>query len=94
MLNKELKKFRKQIDVADKKLVKVLSERFKVSKKVGRYKAKYDLPAQDKKREVEMFATRNLWAKKLKVDENLTEQIFKLIIKTVRKKHKDLKNNK
>ena len=58
---------------------------------MGCYKAKNNLPAQDKKREKEMFEARKLWAKKIKVDENLIEQVFKFITKTVCKKHKIIK---
>jgi len=60
---KTIKKLREQIDEIDKKLLKILSERFRVTQRVGEYKKRHKLPALDKKREKEIFQKRELLAK-------------------------------
>lgn len=99
MLNKntkgeEIKRLRVGIDKIDKEIVALLGERFKWTKKVGEYKAKYDLPAMDKAREEQVFKDRRTWAKKFGVDEDFAEALFKSIIKSVRQKHADIKSAK
>ncbi len=89
-----IKKFRKNIDKIDRKLIFVLAERFRLTEKVGEYKAKYDLPVKDPVREQEMFTERRLWAKELGIDKNVVDKIFNLIIKSVRQKHKIIKKVK
>lgn len=89
----ELKKLRQEIDKIDKKLLKILAERFALTNEVGRYKKKHKLGVCDSQREKEMFKKRNLWAKKFNLDQNLVKEIFKLIIKTTRRKHKKIFEN-
>jgi len=88
---KTIKKLREQIDEIDKKLLKILSERFRVTQRVGEYKKRHKLPALDKKREKEIFQKRELLAKKLNLDPLLVKQIFTLIIKNVKKRHREIK---
>jgi len=88
---KTIKKLREQIDEIDKKLLKTLAERFKVTQRVGEYKKRHKLPALDKKREKEIFQKRELLAKKLNLDPLLVKQIFTLIIKNVKKRHREIK---
>ncbi|MDO8603972.1 MAG: chorismate mutase [bacterium] len=90
----EIKKLRAGIDKIDKEIIALLGERFKWTKKVGEYKAKYDLPAKDVAREQQVFSDRRLWAKKFGVDEDFAVEIFKAIIKSVRQKHTAIKNTK
>jgi len=89
-----LEKLRQQIDKIDKRLLEVLSERFKVARKIGIFKEKHNLPVCDKKREKDIFRKRNLQAQKLKLDPVLVEKIFKLIIEKVKENHKAIKNSK
>ncbi len=89
-----LKNLRQKIDKIDQKLIKILAERFKITKKVGEYKKKYHLPVSDKKREKEIFLNRKLLAKKFGLDPILVERIFKLIIKNVKKRHREIKKEK
>lgn len=89
MLN--LKNFRQKLDKIDKKLLKVLAERFKVTHKVGIFKKKHNLSACDKKREKEIFQERKLSAKEFNLDPFLIEKIFKLIIKKVKENHRKIK---
>jgi len=88
---KTIKKLREQIDEIDKKLLKILSERFRVTQRVGEYKKRHKLPALDKKREKEIFQKRELLAKKLNLDPLLVKQIFTLIIENVKKRHREIK---
>lgn len=86
-MSNALQKLRKEIDVIDRQIMSALARRFKVTHKVGIYKAKHNLPPLDKKREEEVFAYKKLLALKYKLDSVLIEKIFKLIISEVRKNH-------
>ncbi|MCD6284257.1 chorismate mutase [bacterium] len=88
---KTIKKLREQIDEIDKKLLRILAERFRVTQRVGEYKKRHKLPALDKKREKEIFQKRELLAKKLNLDPLLVKQIFTLIIENVKKRHREIK---
>jgi len=85
-----IKKLRAQIDKIDEKLLKILAERFKITQKVGEYKKKYKLPVIDREREKEIFQKRKLLAEKLGLDALMVKQIFHLIIKNVKKKHRQI----
>lgn len=84
----KLGKLRKQIDKTDKKLLKVLAERFVLTREVGEYKKEANLPAKDKVREKQIFAQRKKWAEELGLDTSLVEKLFQLIIKKVCREHK------
>lgn len=88
----EIKKLRVGIDKIDKEIVALLGERFKWTKRVGEYKAKYDLPAKDQTREDQVYKDRRIWAKKFSVDEDFVGVLFKAIIKSVRRKHTAIRN--
>ena len=80
-----LQKMRSQIDKIDQELIEVLARRFSVAKKVGQYKTKHQLPAQDKARERQMLLQRKDWAKKYGLSPSLVKNIFCLIIEKVAK---------
>ncbi|MFH1657403.1 MAG: chorismate mutase [bacterium] len=84
----KLEKLRGQIDKIDKKLLKILAERFVLTRKVGEYKKEASLPARDKVREKQVFAQRKKWAEELDIDRSLVEKLFQLIIKKVCREHK------
>jgi monofunctional chorismate mutase len=92
MLN--LKNLREKLDKIDKKLLKVLAERFEISHKVGIYKKEKNLPVLDRKREEQIFRQRKLQAQELNLDPILIEKIFKMIIKKVKENHKKMKHEK
>lgn len=91
---KTLKILRNKIDKIDEQIIKLLAKRFKLTERVGIYKTKKHLPLRDERREKKIFSQRKLWAKKLNVEQELVNQIFKLIIKIVRKNHKKILNKK
>ncbi|PIV46021.1 chorismate mutase [bacterium (Candidatus Moisslbacteria) CG02_land_8_20_14_3_00_36_53] len=93
-MDNDLKKYRKIIDSLDKKLIWILSQRFKVTQKIGEYKAKNNLPIQDKKREEEALESRKSLAQKLNLDPDLISEIFKLVFKCTRKNHKKIKEKR
>ncbi len=84
----KLEKLRGQIDKTDKKLLKVLAERFVLTRKVGEYKKEANLPDKDKIREKQVFTQRKKWAEELDIDHSLVEKLFQLIIKKVCQEHK------
>jgi len=90
----EFKKLRQQIDKTDKQLLKVLADRFVLTKKMGEYKKEHKLKSQDEKREKQIFAQREKWAKELGLDSVLVKKLFKLVIKKVCQNHKKIKNDK
>ena len=83
-----LKELRKQIDETDERLLRILGERFVLTEKVGEYKRKHQLEAQDKEREEQVFIQREEWAKEFGIDHSLVKQLFQLIIKKVCQDHK------
>ena len=88
----DLKKMRQQIDEIDRELLIILAKRFEVTKKVGEYKAKHNLPSKDPAREKQIFEEKKAMARKLDLNFTLVEQIFKLIIGDVRQRHNKIKN--
>lgn len=92
MKKSDLNKLRKEIDKADKKLLKSLAERFEITKNVGLYKKDFNLPPLDKKREKVVFQKKEELAKKLNLNPLLIKKIYRLIIEEVKKNHKKIKN--
>lgn len=93
-MQNKLKKLRSEINDIDRKILIDLKHRFRVTRKIGTYKAKYNLPPQDKKREAEISKIRNELAGKFGLDRVLVEKIFKIIISSVRREHKFKIDNK
>jgi chorismate mutase len=88
-MSRELIELRKKIDGLDRRLVKVLAERFFLTEKVGIYKKKNKLKPYDKKRETEMMDARKEWAEKYRLDPAAAKKIFQFIIRIVREKHRE-----
>ncbi|QJC37887.1 bifunctional chorismate mutase/prephenate dehydrogenase [Enterobacteriaceae endosymbiont of Donacia bicoloricornis] len=79
MLNK-LNLLRNEIDNLDLKLLKILSKRFELVKKIGAIKNKYGLPLYDPKREKDIINLKKKEAKKIGISANFIEKIFYRII--------------
>jgi len=71
-----LEKYRKEIDKIDSKISKLLNQRFKVVKQVGKFKQKNSIKVTDKSRESQVL-------KKFKKQE--IKEVFKTIIKQAKK---------
>lgn len=93
-MSSELQKLRQKIDKIDKKLLKTLAERFKITQKIGEYKKRYSLPLMDKERERQLLKNLDNLAKKLGLGQKLVREIFQAIIKTVRANHQKIKKRK
>ncbi len=91
-MSNTLKDLRKEIDALDRELVAILARRFKITHKVGVYKAQHTLPSFDKKREIEILEHKKLFAIKHNINPLLVEKIFKLIMAETRKNHRHEKN--
>ncbi len=85
----KLEDYRKKIDSIDEELIKLLSLRFKITRKVGEYKRENNLPAEDIKREERIREKREDMAKLLEIDTSLLNDIFSLIIKRVKEEHRN-----
>jgi len=82
-----LRDFRESIDNIDAALVFLLAERFKVTQKVGAYKATAGLPAADPGREAAQVARLRALAMTAKLDPEFSEKFLRFIIDEVIRHH-------
>ncbi len=80
MTKKNLDSLRDKVDFIDKKLVHLLAERFKIIKKIAKYKKRHNLPIMDFKRVKEMQKLRLKFAKPFRVPPKMITHIFKDLI--------------
>lgn len=93
MVEKKLKKdslnkLRKKIDLLDENLLKTLAERRKTVEEIFVIKKEFNLPARNKSREKEMLGKRKKLAKRLNLNADFAEKLFKLFIRTSLKENK------
>jgi chorismate mutase len=79
--------FRDSIDNIDAALVHLLAERFKITQKVGAYKAQMKLPPADSAREAAQIARLRTLASSAKLDPEFTEKFLRFIIDEVIRHH-------
>jgi chorismate mutase len=82
-----LAEFRSSIDNIDAALVHMLAERFKITQKVGAYKAKVGLPAADPGRETAQIDRLRALAASAQLDPEFTEKFLRFIIEEVIRHH-------
>jgi chorismate mutase len=87
----KLSEYRESIDNIDAALVFLLSERFKVTKKVGLYKKAHDLPPADKTREREQVRRLRELAKAAKLDPDFSEKFINFVIEEVIRNHEKIR---
>ncbi len=87
-----LKEYRESIDNIDAALVYLLSERFKITQRVGLHKKAHDLPPADKAREAEQIARLRRLAADAKLDPDFTEKFLTFIIQEVIRNHEALRD--
>ena len=92
--NLQLMEYRNSIDNIDAALVFLLSERFKITQKVGILKANNTLPPADKSREAKQVVRLRELAQEAALDPALIEQIFKFIVAKVVQNHEKLRGEK
>jgi chorismate mutase len=82
-----LAEYRRSIDNIDAALVFLLAERFKVTQKVGAFKAETGLPPADPKREEEQIARLRALAADAELDPEFSEKFLRFIIDEVIRHH-------
>ena len=82
--------FRKSLDNIDEAIVILLAERFRITEKIGRLKAKKNLPPQDKTREKEKLEKLSQIARSHGLEPLLIRRLFRLIFNQVVKNHKKI----
>ena len=88
----QLLEFRDSIDNIDAALVHLLAERFKITQKVGHFKAEHTLPPADKNREAAQVAHLRELAEASDLDPDFAERILNFIIAEVIKNHEQIKD--
>lgn len=79
--------YRASIDDIDASLVKLLGERFKITKQVGIYKARVGLPAADPEREAAQIVRLREVAASVDLDPSFSEKLLRLVFAEVRREH-------
>ncbi|MGD8327560.1 MAG: chorismate mutase [Sphingomonadales bacterium] len=92
-MTEQLEEFRQSIDNIDAALVFMLAERFKITKRVGAYKAEKGLPPADKNREAEQIARLRQLALDANLDPDFSEKLLQFIIKEVIRHHEQAKKS-
>ena len=86
----ELESLRQQIDAVDERLVALLAERFRITRRVGRIKADRGLPPQDALREAQIDAKIRRLANEFDLDEGMVSDVLRAVIDRVVAEHKEL----
>jgi chorismate mutase len=87
----QLKEFRASIDNLDAALIYLLSERFKLTKKVGEFKRDHDLPPADPAREKVQIARLRELAQASHLDPDFAEGLLRFIIDEVIRNHEHIR---
>ena len=90
---KQLKKYRDSIDNIDAAMIFLLSERFKITHKVGVLKAENTLLPADKSREAQQVSRVRKLSKEADLDPEFTEKMLNLIIAEVISNHEKIRNS-
>jgi chorismate mutase len=83
MTDPTLSAYRESIDNIDAALIFMLAERFKITKKVGQYKAQAGLPPADPRREEVQVARLRSLAESAHLDPEFSEKFLRFIIQEV-----------
>ena len=89
-----LNDYRKSIDNIDNAIVAMFAERFKITNKVGFYKADNGLPARDEVRENSQFKRISDLAETYGLDPEFAKEFLKTVIDNVVRNHMEIANNK
>ena len=91
---KQLKEYRDSIDNIDAAMIFLLSERFKITHKVGVLKSENTLLPADKSREAQQVSRLRKLSKQADLDPDFTEKILNFIIAEVISNHQNLRDSK
>lgn len=86
-----LQGFRKSIDNIDAALIHILAERFRITKAVGEYKARTQLPPADPEREERQIRRLRSLAEEADLDPEFSEKFLRFIIEEVIRHHLHLR---
>lgn len=86
----ELKEIREHLDRLDDALVVILAERMSLIPKVADYKKKNNIERHQPEREKEIIQIKSKLARKMQLNPDLVEDIFKRIIKESHKIEKKI----
>ena len=84
--------FRQSIDNIDAALIFMLAERFKITKAVGEYKARTDLPPADPGREDEQITRMKRLAVEADLDPEFSEKFLRFVIDEVIRHHEKIRD--
>lgn len=87
MTDPQLAAYRESIDNIDAALIFLLAERFKITKKVGEYKAAVQLPPADPAREQVQIGRLRSLAESAHLDPEFSEKFLRFIIDEVIRHH-------
>lgn len=93
-MSDKLRDYRRSIDNIDAALVHLLAERFKITQKVGAYKAAAGLPPADPAREAAQIARLRRLAQEAELDPDFTEKFLRFIIDEVIRHHEQAGNGR
>ena len=90
MTDHQLAAYRESIDNIDAALIFMLAERFKITKKVGEYKAAVGLPPADPSREEVQIARLRSLAETAHLDPEFSEKFLRFVIEEVIRHHESV----
>lgn len=88
MKNPGIKALRKRIDRVDATIIRMLAERRKLSREVGRLKVRLNLAVKDPKREREILKYYRSESKRHRLDPEFVHKLFRDIIRYSRRLQK------
>ena len=91
---KQLKEYRDSIDNIDAAMIFLLSERFKITHKVGVLKSENTLLPADKSREAQQVSRLRKLSKEADLDPEFSEKMLNFIIAEVISNHENLRDSK
>ena len=87
-----LEELRIEIDKCNNDIIEAIKERFYFTREIGLLKKENNLSSYDKNREDKVINNVRLLAKNSNLNEDMIENIFKIIMEQVIKEHEELKN--
>ena len=89
----KLIEYRDSIDNIDAAVINMLAERFKITQKVGKYKAKHNLPPADKNRERSQIERLRKLSEDAQLDPDFSEKFLDFIIEEVIHHHEKIRSD-
>lgn len=86
--NKTLRKERGRIDAIDSRIIRLLSKRIRIARRIGKLKKKKGLKICDMEREKEVIEHAKRMIKDTGLDEKFVEMLFRDIIKYTRSRQR------